>query len=306
MALVGVVASSFELPAGATSRHRSTSRLSRVARSQQPRERTRPLAAAGDRARGRCRPAASRRDRSPGRRGRAPDRRPRRSTRRGSDGRARCPFCPVRCFTRVAAARNASRSSRGAVAQLLGQRRDHLARAGLVQHLGDVRPGQRRRRVELEQERAADPESPRADRPIRSPSAAARRGTPSPRRTGAAGSRAPGSTAPTPAHSRAGVATFMYCRFIHASFSGSKTPALCPTSSIAKRRAISSIGSSSSIATAATSRSARDSSSAPPAGSRARGTRPPTSRRGASTAACDPGPSPATDARSAGGVKPSA
>ena len=48
----------------------------------------------------------------------------------------------------------------------------------------------------------------------------------------------------------------------------------------------------------ATSRSAPDSSPAPPADSPSTGTRPPRSRRGASTAGCDPAPSPARDARS--------
>ena len=56
----------------------------------------------------------------------------------------------------------------------------------------------------------------------------------------------------------------------------------------------------------ATSRSAPDSSSAPPAGSRARGTRSPTSRRGASTAARDRARAPATRARTTGGVQPNA
>ena len=94
------------------SAQRQRSRQARPARSRQP----------DDRRDARAAPAGPRRDRWPARRDRAPAPRPRRSARRGSDGTAPCPSARSLAFTSFAAARNRSRSSRGAVAQRLGER----------------------------------------------------------------------------------------------------------------------------------------------------------------------------------------
>ena len=87
----------------------------------------------------------------------------------------RRPFWPVRCLTRAAAARNASRSSGRRAAISSAAPAIDLPRPGSCSTSRHLVARERGRRIELEQEPQRDPGSPRADPPIPPPSAAATR-----------------------------------------------------------------------------------------------------------------------------------
>ena len=172
----------------------------------------------------------------PARPDRAPAQNRRRSTPRESGETTPCPCSPVSSRVRAAAARNASRSVIGPRRQAASANADTTRRpsgsAADPRRGAEPHPTRRRTRTRsgISSSRSTDPTTiGSSDCDVATRHVA----------SGPAHTRPRSKYRHDSATSRSAEATFMYCRFIHASLSTSNTAALCPTRPSSNRRAIS-------------------------------------------------------------------